>query len=276
MMTPEELLLMHPRLLGRRAARALSPEGCSGILAPEVHLNLRQADFTDLEPGASFALTVNLLRDPATGAPQYQLLRSGTYELTAVYEPLWGVGEAVSNTVTMTLGAGGSVSGAVTDAATGNPLPGAVLRVSQNNDVLDTVTADGDGRYTFPELPGGIYSVAATAPGHLRSTREDIPVVPGQQTTLVFSLSELLARGEMRIVLSWGEEPSDLDSHLWIPEEFPYHVYYTGPAAWGSVPSPAWTWTTLIPSGRKPSRSVSGCKPESMSTRCTTTVGSRT
>jgi hypothetical protein len=199
----------------------------ASFLGPEVHLNLRQADFTTLEPGATFALTVNLLRDPAAGAPLYQLLRSGTYELIAVYESLWGVEEAVSNTLTMTLGAGGSVSRTVTDAATGNPLPGAVLRVSQNNEALDTATTDADGRYTFPELPGGSYSIDATAPGHLRSTREDILVVPGQRTTLVFSLSELLARGEMRIVLSWGEDPGDLDSHLWLPEELPYHLYFS-------------------------------------------------
>src|SRR5665811_1036008 len=31
---------------------------------------------------------------------------------------------------------------------------------------------------------------------------------------------------QYRIVLTWGAAPSDLDSHLWLPEATPYHVYY--------------------------------------------------
>ena len=38
--------------------------------------------------------------------------------------------------------------------------------------------------------------------------------------------SPTLAQGEIRIVLTWGATPLDLDSHLWLPASNPYHIYY--------------------------------------------------
>jgi len=53
-----------------------------------------------------------------------------------------------------------------------------------------------------------------------------VVVTVGANTVVNFSLSALLALGEMRLVLTWGQTPSDLDSHLWLPIEMPYHVYF--------------------------------------------------
>ena len=41
-----------------------------------------------------------------------------------------------------------------------------------------------------------------------------------------------------QFTLTWGEEPQDLDSHLWTPviDGFPYHVYYGNPGEVSEVP----------------------------------------
>lgn len=196
------------------------------FLGPEFKLRLTDRDFTTLQPNETFTQTVNLVRDPTSGAPRYQLVSSGTYSITAVYEPFRGIQASTSNTITFTVGAGGSISGTVTNATTGQPISGATIKAMQNGNVLDTATTDGSGNYTFPELPPGTYTLEASAPGFLRSTQEDVQVIAGQNTVVNFSLSPLMALGEMRLVLTWGQDPRDLDSHLWLPEETPYHIAY--------------------------------------------------
>ena len=196
-------------------------------LGPEFKLRLEDTDFTSLAPDRTLVQTVNLVRDPATSAPHYQLLRSGTFDVTAVYETFRGVSESTSNTVTMTLNPGGSISGTISDAETGNPIADATVRVTEGGDLLDTATSGADGSYSIPELPAGTYTLEARAPGFLRSTRENVQVTTGQTTTANFSLSPLLVSGELRLVLTWGLNPRDLDSHLWLPEAVEYHIYFS-------------------------------------------------
>jgi hypothetical protein len=101
------------------------------------------------------------------------------------------------------------------------------VKVLQGDNVLATATTDAQGSYNFAELPSGTFSLQAQAPGFLRNTQENITVVSGQTTTVNFSLSPLLTAGELRLVLTWGESPSDLDSHLWLPTDRPFHIYYS-------------------------------------------------
>ena len=197
------------------------------FLGPEFKLLLTDDDFDPLGPNETLVQTVNLLRDPATSAPRYQLINSGTYDLTAVYESFRGVAEATSNTLTFSVSSGGSISGTVTNATNGQLLPGATVKALQNDYVLTSATSDANGSYTIPELPGGAYTLEAQASGFLRSSLENVQVTAGENTVVNFSLSPLLAQGELRLVLIWGERPSDLDSHLWLPMETPYHVYYS-------------------------------------------------
>lgn len=195
------------------------------FLGPEVKLALSDSDFTTLGPGETLTQTVNLRQDPTSGRLHYQLIRSGTYELTAVYEQFRGVAETRSNTLTFTLNPGGSVSGRVTNASNGQPISEATVRAMVNNNLIASATTDQSGNYQIPELPPGDYVLEVQASGFLR-TRQNVSVVAGQNVVLNFSLSPLLAAGEIRIVLTWGEYPRDLDSHLWLPAEKPYHVYY--------------------------------------------------
>lgn len=181
-------------------------------------------DFVTLNPGQTLVNNTNLLRD-ASGGRLYNLIQSGTYQLTAFYSGNWGLPETQSNTVPLTIGPGGQVSGTVTNATNAQGIVGATVVAMQGTDTLATVTTGTNGSYSIPELPPGSYTVQASAPGFLRSS-QTISVTSGATTTANFSLSPLLARGQLRLVLTWGTSPNDLDSHLWTPPTQRYHLYY--------------------------------------------------
>lgn len=203
-----------------------SDAGRVRFLGPEFKLELTDEDFDTLSPNQTLTQTVNLLRDSGTDAPRYQLIRSGAYDITAIYEALRGVAESVSNALTFSVSPGGSVSGNVTNATNAAVLAGATIRAIQNGFVLTSTTTDAAGNYSIPELPGGTYTLEIQASGFLRSTVENVEVSAGANSAVNISLSPLLASGELRLVLTWGTAPNDLDSHLWLPMELPYHLAY--------------------------------------------------
>ncbi|MFQ6000067.1 MAG: carboxypeptidase-like regulatory domain-containing protein, partial [Anaerolineae bacterium] len=91
---------------------------------------------------------------------------------------------------------GGSISGTVTNATTGQPISGATVDAMQNGNVVDTATADASGNYTFPELPPGTYTLVARATRFPSSTRENVHFIAGQNTVVNFRLSRLVCQIE--------------------------------------------------------------------------------
>lgn len=120
----------------------------------------------------------------------------------------------------------GSISGEVVDAATGNPISGATVGVGSN-----TTTTNISGTYRLENVPAGIQTVTASKTGYISDSKA-VLVVGGQETTNVnFALTQPIGSGQWRIVLTWGENPRDLDSHLLVPasDNDPnqgYHIYY--------------------------------------------------
>lgn len=183
-------------------------------------------DFVTLQPGGTLERSFNFIRDAETGDRLYNLIRSGDYQLKAVYSGHWGLPQTESDAVSLTIQPGGSIAGTISDAETGNPIADATVMVTQDGDLFDTATSGTDGSYSIPELPAGTYTLEARAAGFLRNTRENVQVTANETTTVNFSLSPLLISGELRLVLTWGQDPRDLDSHLWLPPETPYHIAY--------------------------------------------------
>ena len=66
------------------------------------------------------------------------------------------------------LGAGFRVRGRVTDAATGEPVPGAVVRLDEN--YLWAVT-DAQGRFSFEAVEAGTYPLETGSLGYATDTR---------------------------------------------------------------------------------------------------------
>ena len=131
----------------------------------------------------------------------------------------------------------GKVSGNITNAVTGQIIPEVALtlrrgwnHVSGEETVASLVT-DGNGHYET-ELPGGNYTVLMEKNGYI-SGHFNITVTGGcvlnGNGTLNPSSESTIPSGEMRIILTWGETPRDLDSHLTGPSvdgNGQFHVWY--------------------------------------------------
>lgn len=119
----------------------------------------------------------------------------------------------------------GTASGTVYDALTGAGVPELTLKIRKglNNtegEVLETFETDRSGRYCTPQLESANYCIeivddrSDVAENHL-GTSINVKILGGinidnQDATV----SNTILTGQLRIVLTWGEVPSDLDSHL--------------------------------------------------------------
>src|ERR1700690_323271 len=75
----------------------------------------------------------------------------------------------------------GTIRGTVTDPSAA-VVPGAKV-VATGNGVTRTVTSDGQGRYTLPNMPPGKYTVRADAAGFVTFVKPDIDVPAGQASS---------------------------------------------------------------------------------------------
>ena len=81
----------------------------------------------------------------------------------------------------------GSITGVVTQAATGQPLDQVSVRLLGTS--FGAVT-NAQGRYTIPNISPSIYSMEAARIGLAPNRKEDIRVIAGQVTTVNFALEE--------------------------------------------------------------------------------------
>ncbi|HEV8369321.1 MAG TPA: Ig-like domain repeat protein [Pyrinomonadaceae bacterium] len=83
------------------------------------------------------------------------------------------------------VGAGGTVSGTVTDSVTSNPISGAKVALGSR-----TTITNASGIYSFSNLPAGTYpGITASFAGYGSSTSTSILVIDGVTTTQNFSLT---------------------------------------------------------------------------------------
>lgn len=127
----------------------------------------------------------------------------------------------------------GSISGTCINAQTGLGIGNVslVIREGINNltgTVIDSTSCNDYGDYTFSNLDAGNYTISGEIYGYCSASVNGVCL--GGNTTqsdLSFSPS-VTTEGELRIVLTWAEDPRDLDSHLLTPEiggNF-YHIYF--------------------------------------------------
>ncbi|HSP53988.1 MAG TPA: hypothetical protein VLS25_00240 [Dehalococcoidia bacterium] len=137
----------------------------------------------------------------------------------------------LGNPVTPLIGFG-DINGNVVNAINNDPLPGATVRLREHpqtfsgtapadctGSVVNTDTTDGQGTFGFTHIAAGYYDIEVVLQDFLDSCLVNILVLGDQTTVRTVSLSPPLGQGELRIVLSWGEHPVDIDSHLWLPED---------------------------------------------------------
>jgi hypothetical protein len=127
----------------------------------------------------------------------------------------------------------GIISGTVVNALTGAGVSGLDLKIrkgmnTMSGEVVSTCLTGNNGNYQFPSLDAGNYTIEGSGAGYVNSYFTVIciggQVNPGQNGTI----TPLLNDEEYRIILTWGENPSDLDSHLTGPDPAGgrFHIYY--------------------------------------------------
>ncbi|MFI5311766.1 MAG: TonB-dependent receptor domain-containing protein [Gemmatimonadales bacterium] len=85
----------------------------------------------------------------------------------------------------------GTISGKVTDAATGRPIAGANVQVVAGARTAGTAAASEDGSYRVTGLPPGTYAVAASKVGYTLKRAENVTVSGGAPVTVNFAMTEI-------------------------------------------------------------------------------------
>lgn len=140
-------------------------------------------------------------------------------------------------------GGTGGIAGVVQNARTVEAISGATveLRSGVNHtggSALASTTTASDGSFEFQGVQAGTYTVLARADGFVDGSRTTAVIggetASGQEVNLSPE-----AQGELRVVLTWGETPSDLDAHLRGPlpdSDSRFHVYFANPGSLESAP----------------------------------------
>ena len=131
----------------------------------------------------------------------------------------------------------GEAKGSIINAINGDSVgKGIRLKVTKgymvtDADVVTTTETDNDGNYQL-SLPAGIYTVWLTDSSEPRVYADDKFVIKVLGNMTIDNqngeMIPLLDTEEIRIVLTWGSLPKDLDAHLSGPcsEEERFHVYF--------------------------------------------------
>ena len=123
------------------------------------------------------------------------------------------------------------LTGTIIDAQTGSGVDGITLRFrGQGNaagEISDVSVTGIDGVYEI-DLPPGLYTVETDGAGYIA---EEHIVEIGEneiESEENFTVTRELDEGEVRLVLTWGESPLDLDSHLYGSTDSGsnIHIYY--------------------------------------------------
>lgn len=128
------------------------------------------------------------------------------------------------------------ITGKVINALNATPIDNATLQFrkgwdERDADLIDeTVVTNENGEYTI-ELKRGYYTAQITKDGY--NTGYINIVVYDNLVVQTAVLSPKLQENEMRIVLTWGDSPRDLDSHMYISDGYSnYHVSYSNKVAY--------------------------------------------
>ena len=159
------------------------------------------------------------------GLGMYTLAYTETNYLTAIQSGTLATDNQTLVAATQTMlssdCSGGDISGKIKDAVTGNPLSNVTMSVRSGKNVRTgntisgkTDTTDSNGAYTLSSMNPGSYTIQGSKDNWI-STYFNVRSCSGRSSKNS-NMSEELAPGSMRIVLSW-EGTEDFDSHLEIP-----------------------------------------------------------
>jgi len=117
------------------------------------------------------------------------------------------------------------VAGVIRRASNAAFVGGATVRLMADKKVLRTVKSQANGHFTI-SAPGGQYILSITNIPSMDGVdfTEPVEILNSRTTARTYAVSGPVKQGQVRIVLTWGATPRDMDSHLDTPTGC--HVYY--------------------------------------------------
>jgi len=166
----------------------------------------------------------------------FSLLDPGIYSLRVTapgYAPYESsttlvLGDTWDHNVTLT--GGNEVRGQVTNAQDGQAVGNVPVTFRRGSDPEFTVQAGADGTFIAAGVAEGTYQVCVSHPGFVRFCRSGVWIAGNGVVTLApLALVVPPAAGTLRAVVTWGEQPVDLDAHLTGPDPARgrFHVYFS-------------------------------------------------
>ena len=161
--------------------------------------------------GESWASSVAEVRIPLWENPPIE------WELCSTDDDGGGDGDEDEDLIT--------VHGLVTNASTAEPIAGAKVTATGSDGKSQSSVSASDGEYEVQVVPGES-TLTVEAPGFITFTR-NFEGTAGDPQLINVRMSSQLGSTQYRAVLTWGEHPSDLDSHLvGLDTVGSYHVFY--------------------------------------------------
>ena len=161
--------------------------------------------------------------------------KRGTYFISCTVADGYGATDVATIAIEVNPVPGIGVSGKILNAVDRSPVTNALVTISGQT---DTTNANGD--YTILNVGTGNHNAAGSSDGFCPFGAPF--VIPddyeGETFTYNFSMSPVLVAGQTRMVLNWGENPPDLDSHLLTPiiGSSTFHVYYSSVGSYTEAP----------------------------------------
>jgi len=109
----------------------------------------------------------------------------------------------------------GTLKGVVRKASDASYVGGATVDLMADKEVLRSMVTPASGKFQF-RVAGGEYVVRIHNVAGLEGLdyTETVEVLNSRTEHRTFAVARPLGPGKLRMVLTWGEEPKDLDSHL--------------------------------------------------------------
>ncbi|MUK61846.1 tandem-95 repeat protein [Aliivibrio fischeri] len=232
----DELVASNLTLVGDNATIVDNGDGTFSITPSENFNGYIDVAYSISDGDTPIAANLGLTVDPVNDAPivsadvAITIEEDGSYTITQE-ELLQFATDIEDDDMTAIIEEQGdetTVTGTVLDAETGNPVAGADVTLTDSAGHSYTTVTDPSGNYS---VSGPIVNQGSVTIEQEGSITSSFLVPAGEDVNGgVTAISEVLEETDMRIVVTWGENPRDMDNHLWLYDTESGgeldHIYY--------------------------------------------------
>lgn len=111
-----------------------------------------------------------------------------------------------------------TANGRTVNAVTGDPIANIQINIRQGSDnktgdIIDTLMTDSTGKFKFDNLSIGSYTAEVVGSGYVTNYL-NFNCIGDENNLGDISLMPIISGNKMTVVLTWGENPDDLDSYF--------------------------------------------------------------